>query len=85
MDPHSVTASITAYLKDKDDGRTALSWAAEKGDEAVVKLLVERDDVVADSKDKDGRTALSWAAESGHEAVVKLLVERDDVVADSKD
>jgi ankyrin repeat protein len=66
-------------------GRTPLSWAAASGHEAVVKLLVERDDVVADAKDKYGRTPLWWAAASGHEAVVKLLVERDDVVADLKD
>jgi len=63
---------------------TALMLAVESGHEAVVKLLVERDDVEADSKDKNGRTPLSHAAERGHEAVVKLLVERDDVEADSK-
>ena len=28
--------------KDKDYGRTPLSWAAEKGHEAVVKLLLEK-------------------------------------------
>jgi ankyrin repeat protein len=39
----------------------------------VVKLLVERDDVAADSKDNDGQTPLSRAAWGGHEAVVKLL------------
>ena len=38
-----------------------------------MKLLVARDDVVANSKDENGRTPLSWAAEGGHEAVVKLL------------
>jgi ankyrin repeat protein len=38
-----------------------------------VELLVERDDVEADSKDEYGRTPLSWAAVGGHEAVVKLL------------
>ena len=39
----------------KDDlGRTPLSWAAEEGHEAVVKLLVARDDVEADSKDNNG-------------------------------
>jgi ankyrin repeat protein len=47
-------------------------------------LLVERDDVAADAKDKHGRTPLSWAAARGHEAVVRLLVERDDVAADAK-
>ncbi|OBT82165.1 hypothetical protein VE02_10024 [Pseudogymnoascus sp. 03VT05] len=68
-----------------EGGRTPLCWAAERGHEAVVKLLVEREDVVADSKDEDGRTPLCYAAERGNEAVVKLLVEREDVVADSKD
>ena len=66
-------------------GRTPLSWAAQRGYETVVKLLVGRDNVVADSKDFDGRTPLYWAAQEGHKAVVKLLVERDDVVADSHD
>jgi hypothetical protein len=62
-----------------------LSWAAENGHEAVVRLLVEREDVEADSKDNHNQTPLSWAAENGHEAVVRLLVEREDVEADSKD
>jgi Ankyrin repeats (3 copies)/Ankyrin repeat len=65
--------------------RTPLSYAAERGHKAVVKVLVARDDVAADSKDNEyGQTPLSWAAENGHEGVVKLLVERDDVEADSK-
>jgi ankyrin repeat protein len=51
----------------------------------VVKLLVEREEVEADSKDEDGRAPLSYTAVRGHEAVVKLLVERDEVEADSKD
>jgi ankyrin repeat protein len=38
-----------------------------------VKLLVERDDVAADSKDEDGGMPLSRAAGRGHEAFVKLL------------
>ena len=49
-----------------------------------MKLLVDRNDVEADSKDKYGRTPLLWAADSGHEAVVKLLIDRDDVKADSE-
>jgi ankyrin repeat protein len=48
----------------------------------VVKLLVERDDVDADSKDKDGRTPLSYAVEGRYEAVVQLLVDRDDIDAE---
>jgi ankyrin repeat protein len=37
-----------------------------------VKLLVEQDEVIADSKDNDGRTSLSWAVGGGHEAVVRF-------------
>jgi ankyrin repeat protein len=50
-----------------------LSWAAQRGHEAVVKLLLATGEVDVESKDNDGRTPLSWAAQRGHEAVVKLL------------
>jgi ankyrin repeat protein len=59
-------------LKDKG-GRTALSYAAEEGHEAVVKLLLNRTDVKAHLKDKEGRTALTYAVESGHEVITRLL------------
>jgi ankyrin repeat protein len=57
--------------------------AADRGREAVVKLLVEKG-AGLDFKDKDGWTPLSWAAFNGHEAVVKLLVEKG-AELDSKD
>lgn len=63
--------------KDTQCGRTPLSWAAENGHEAVVKLLVllATDGVDPNSKDIEwGRTPLWWAAKNGHEAVVKLLL-----------
>jgi len=65
-----------ADMNSKDyDSRTLLLWAAEKGHEAVVKLLLERGAQI-ESMDVDRRTPLSWAAEKGHETVVKLLLER---------
>jgi ankyrin repeat protein len=65
--------------------RTVLSWAAEKGLEAIVKLLLKTGKVDIDSKDKSGRTPLSWAAEKGYEAIFKLLLETGKVDIDSKD
>jgi Ankyrin repeats (3 copies) len=54
--------------------------------EAVVKLLLAKDQVDPDSKDASyGQTPLSWAAENGHQAVVKLLLAKDGVDPDSKD
>ena len=56
-----------------EEGGTPLWCAAQGRHEAVVRLLVEPEDVEADSKDKDGRTPLWWAAYEGHETVGRLL------------
>lgn len=70
---------------DNTHDQTALKWAAFQGHEAVVKLLLEREDVHADPKDHQYRTPLMWAAEGGHEAIVKLLSGREDVQINHKD
>ena len=55
--------------------KTLLSYAAGRGHEVVVRLLLEKG-AELELKDWDSRTPLSWAAESGHEAVVQLLLEK---------
>jgi ankyrin repeat protein len=52
-----------------------LKCAMNTGHEALVKLLIVRNDVDVNIK-VSGQTPLSWAAVNGHEAVVKLLLEK---------
>jgi ankyrin repeat protein len=68
---------LAVYL-DKPRSRkatTPLSRASEKGDEEVVKLLLDHD-ANPNSKDGHGRTPLWWATQMGHEQVVKALLEK---------
>jgi hypothetical protein len=67
-----------------NNGRTALSWAAENGDEATVKLLLDTGKVDINSEDNNSRTALSWAVENGDEAIVKLLLDTSKVDVESR-
>ena len=65
---------LTINLNSKDSAqRTPLSWAAENGHEAVVKLLLAKSADI-EAKSGFGQTPLSKAARNGHEAVVKLLL-----------
>jgi hypothetical protein len=55
------------------NGRTPLSYAAERGNEVVVNLLLKCD-VDPNSKCGDGWTPLSQAVERGNAAIVQLLL-----------
>src|SRR5207302_5046852 len=62
------------------NGNTAIGWAARRGQEGVIRILIKRSDVnpnIADTK--YGRTPLSWAAGNGHEGVVRVLLERNKI------
>ena len=68
------SAGQEAWLRAETDGCTALMSAAQGGQEAVTRLLLEhRADVNAARS--DGYTALMLAAQGGHTAVTSLLLE----------
>ena len=57
---------------------TPLIWAAVRGHEEVVKMLLERRDVDPDLGDSRwNQTPLVWAAKLGHEGVVEVFLERE--------
>ena len=87
--PYESTDQYDRYfsdLKDAEYDHTSLSWAAQYGDETVVKQLLRAGKVDVNAKDSEyGRTPLSRAAEYGQVTVVKLLLETGKVDVDSKD
>jgi len=91
---HGIGEIIVALLATKEwginqrdnMGRTALSWAAIRGHEDVVKLLLQLEDIDSNAKDTEyGRTPLWWAVQCGHEGVVRMLLERADINPNTAD
>lgn len=82
----SALVSAEQYVDHKDSyDRTPLSYAAENGREAVVRILLEQACVEVDCEDTEGRTPMSYASSSGNVEVAKLLMGRKDVNINSKD
>jgi len=68
------------------NGSTAIAWAARRGHEGVVNVLLEQSKVNPHTADNEyGRTPLLWAAKNGHKGVVKILLEQNDVSPDKAD
>jgi hypothetical protein len=73
---NKVKRLLVLGLNKIDDKRsTTLYWAAQRGHEAVVRLLLEKGADV-EAKGRFRETALIGAARGGHEAVVRLLLEK---------
>lgn len=66
-------------------GITPLHIATENGHEAMVKMLVEANPRLADTRDVDGRTPLMRASGVGNLPIVKLLLDTDQVDVNAKD
>ena len=75
---HEILFFATSFDVDQrdSDGRTALSWAAEKGHNSVIEamLFASKWSCHAFSKCHRGRTPLSYAAESGSEKSVEHVL-----------
>lgn len=61
-------------VKSHQSGRTALSFAAERGHESVVRLLLTRPNVDDSSADNMRRTPIFYASKEGRINVVKCLL-----------
>lgn len=57
-------------------GRTPASWAAENGNLAIIRLLIESGAKVDTKEETFGQTPLSIAAQNGHIAVVQWLISK---------
>jgi len=55
-------------------GGTALMFAAEKGNEAMVALLLKAHDIQVNAQDSEGETALIKAAKNGKIGTIRLLL-----------
>ncbi|XP_056618083.1 inversin [Triplophysa dalaica] len=70
-------------VRDEPDleGRTAFMWAAGKGSDDVIKIMLDlKKDLDISMTDKYGGTALHAAALSGHVSTVRLLLEKGAMV-----
>ena len=65
-------------------GRSALTLAAQKNNDNIVKLL-RQGDADPSMEDKQGHTAILWAVEFGAVDVVKCLLEDEEVNAECRD
>jgi len=68
-----------------NDGRTPLSYTAEKGRPEEAKLLLAANGILPNLGDKYGLTPLAHAVESGNDVIVRLLLSRHDVDMNAAD
>ncbi|KAJ5106738.1 ankyrin repeat-containing protein [Penicillium angulare] len=72
---HNAKAKYT----DRRHDRTALSWAAFYGREALVKWLIDRGECDINHCDRSFETPLHLASREGHTTIVKILLKCPDI------
>lgn len=70
---------------DSTDGNTSLTIAALRGNEKMVKLLLQYSNIQVNQKNSTGNTALSHAATISHKGILKLLLESEKLDLKSSD
>ena len=67
-------------------GNRAVAWAAQRGNEWLVMVLLLWSDVNSNTSSTEyDSVPLLWAAENGHEGIVRILLERSEVNPDKSD
>jgi len=69
---------INPNLENTGSGQTPISYAANNGHEGIVRMLLERNDICTDIRDKENQTPLSLALSQGHYQVARMISERAD-------
>eukprot|EP00613_Pedinella_sp_CCMP2098_P063515 CAMPEP_0171991130 /NCGR_PEP_ID=MMETSP0993-20121228/277271_1 /TAXON_ID=483369 /ORGANISM="non described non described, Strain CCMP2098" /LENGTH=420 /DNA_ID=CAMNT_0012644149 /DNA_START=119 /DNA_END=1382 /DNA_ORIENTATION=- len=70
-----VEVMVKLGLVGKEDGYSALHWAAQQGSAETVKVLVDAKANIGLVGKEDGYSALHWAAQQGSAEMVKILVD----------
>ncbi|CAG9978718.1 unnamed protein product [Clonostachys byssicola] len=85
--PNLDTNSTFALDPDARDwySQTPLIWAAQAGQEEIVKMLLSNPNVNPNSRDRINQTALLVAAKGGFPGVVKLILSTKGIEPDVKD
>lgn len=65
---------INVNLQDENYYRTALIWAAIKGHEQIVEILLKVKNIDVNLPDDYNRTAFIWATKKNHKKIVEMLV-----------
>ena len=68
-----------------EDGRTALMRASYWGHTEIVRMLLERPEILVNLQNSGGQTALIWASRMGRTEIVQMLLERPEILVNLQD
>lgn len=86
----SSQSALEAILRSKADKRNIYGWtplsrAVRDGQDTIVKMLLDTQQVDVNAKNVDGWTPLSREASNAHDAMVKMLLETPNIEVNARD